>query len=307
MKRVTAAEASTFLRSRGHDPTNVLPLTGGEWSAAFAFREGPREYVIRFHERRDDLEKDRYAQRWVSDRLRTPRILEIGDLEQGAYGISERVRGTPLDDLDEAGMRRALPPLFAAMDALREADLGEARGYWGWHGDGNAEAASWRDTLLLRQPRRDVMGEWRAIAAGSPLGTAEFDAGVARIRELLPFCPEERSVVHNDLLNYNVLVDDADVVLLDWGAAWYGDFLYDVALLAFWWPRYARWPGIDIRREVERHYAAIGLRVPAFAERLACYQVHIGVEHMAYQVGRGRLEDARWTARHTVEVANAPL
>lgn len=304
---ITAEQAKRFLSGRGHDAADVVPLTGGEWSAAFAFREAEHEYVIRFHERRDDLEKDRYAQRWVSSRLRTPKIIEVGDLAEGAYGISERVRGPAIDTLDEAGMRQALPSLLAALDAMRDADLSGTRGYWGWHGDGNAEAASWHDTLLGRLPGRDVMAEWRRIVAASPLGTAEFDAAVAGIRDLIPFCPEVRALVHEDLLNYNVLVDEAGVVLLDWGASWYGDFVYDIALLSFWWPRYERWPAIDIVGEVRRHHAAIGLHVPHFAERLRCCQLHIGIEHMPYQVGRGRLDDARWTARHTVEVANAPL
>lgn len=301
--RIAAPEARDFLRARGHDASDLEPLSGGEWSTAFAFREGDREYVVRFHERRDDLEKDRYAQRWVEQRLRTPRVLEIGGLADGAYGISERVRGMPLDDLDEAAMRRTLPSLLAAMDAIREADLSGTRGYWGWHGDGNADAASWHDTLLGRLPGRDVLAEWRAIVAASPLGTEAFDAAVGGIRELLPFLPEDRALIHNDLLNYNVLVDDEGVVLLDWGASWYGDFVFDVALLTFWWSHYERWSRIDIRDEVERHWREIGLAVPSFAERLRCYQLQLGVEHMPYQVGRGRLDDARRTARRTLEIA----
>ena len=304
---ITAAEARDFLRRHGHPASDLEPLSGGEWSAAFAFREDQRAYVVRFHERRDDLEKDLYAQRWVSSRLRTPRVVEIGDLPEGAYGISERVRGTPLDDLDEVGMRRALPSLLAAMDAMRDADLSGTRGFWGWHGDGNAEALSWHDTLLGRLPERDVMAEWRSIVAASPLGTDAYDAALTAIGELLPSCPEARALVHEDLLNYNVLVDDAGVVLLDWGASWYGDWVYDIALLAFWWPHYERWRAIDVVAELRRHHAGIGLVVPHFAERLRCCMLHLGLEHMPYQIGRGRLEDARWTARRTMELARMPL
>ncbi|HEU5287195.1 MAG TPA: aminoglycoside phosphotransferase family protein, partial [Candidatus Limnocylindria bacterium] len=108
-------------------------------------------------------------------------------------------------------------------------------------------------------------------------------------------------------LNFNVFADAHGVVLLDWGASLYGDFLYDAALLTFWWPWYRKWDAIDIRAELEQHHMRAGTRLPRFAERLRCYEVHIGVGHIAYQVGRGRIENARWTARHTVEVANAPL
>lgn len=304
---VSAGEAATQLRARGHDPHDITPLKGGAWSTVFAFREAGRDYVVRFHDRRDDLEKDRFAQRWVSEPLRTPRIVEIGDLPQGAYGISERVSGTPIDDLDHAGMREVLPPLFAAMDAMREADLAGTRGFGLWHGNGAGDHASWRDTLV----REDAPGEraaQRARLAASRIGAAEFDAALARMHQLLPSCPEERHLVHNDLLYFNVLTDGHGVVLLDWGASIFGDFLYDVALLTFWWPWYAkRWGDIDIRREVERHYAAIDLRIPAFRERLRCCELDIGISHIAYQAGREEWDNARWTAARTLALARATL
>ena len=260
------------------------------WSTAFGFSEGDRDYVVRFHERRDDLEKDRLAQRWASARLRTPRILEIGDAPQGAYGISERVHGTPLDDLDESALRSVLPSLFASMDAMREAALDGTRGFGLWHANGAGVHASWHDNLVREEAPGERARQRRSLGA-SRTGAAEFDAGLARMRELLPSCPEARHLVHNDLLNFNVLVDAEGVVLLDWGASIFGDFLYDVAVLTFWWPWYAqRWGGIDIRGEVERHYASIGLRVPDFAERLRCCELDIGVSHIAYQASRDEWE-----------------
>src|SRR6266571_6875334 len=304
--KVTADEARALLRTRGHDARDFIPLTGGEWSAAFAFREGDRDLVVRFHERRDDLEKDRFAQRWVAPALRTPRMLEIGDLSVGPYGISERVVGTPLDDLDEAGMRRMLPSLFAALDAMRDADLAGTRGYGLWHADGTANHASWADNLVREEPPGE-RGKQREFLSRSRVGTTEFDTGLARMRELLPFCPEERHLVHNDLLNFNVFVDAHGVVLLDWGASIFGDFVYDIALLTFWWPWYRKWPGIDIRAEIERHYAQIGLAVPAFAERLRCCQLDIGISHIHYQARFERWDDCAWTARRTAELAESEI
>src|SRR5205085_1447372 len=102
---VTADEARAFLRERGHDAGGLEALSGGLWSAAFAYRESGRDYVVRFHERRDDLEKDRFAERWRTASLRIPHMVDIGDMPNGGgYGIAERVMGAPIDDLDEAGM-----------------------------------------------------------------------------------------------------------------------------------------------------------------------------------------------------------
>jgi hygromycin-B 4-O-kinase len=304
---ISAPDAQDFLRSRGHEASDLVALHGGMWSTTFAFRENEREYVVRFHERRDDLEKDRFAQRWSAAALRTPRMVEIGDASEGAYGISERVAGTPLDDLDEAGMRRVLPSLLAALDALRLADVTSTKGFGLWHGDGNAMHATWRDTLVREDPPGERAAQ-REMLRRTPIGHAEFDAGLARVRELLPFCPEDRHVVHNDLLNFNVLVDDAGVILLDWGASIYGDFLYDVALLTFWWPWFEdRWGGIDVRAEVVRHYRDMGHVVPSFAERLRCCELDIGVSHIAFQASREVWKSCAWVARRTLLLANAPV
>lgn len=304
---ISPTEVAEVLTELGHEARDIVPLSGGMWSAAFAFAEDGAEYVVRFHERRDDLEKDRFAYRWISATLRTPRIVEVGSFRGGGYGISERVHGQEIDALDEAALRPVLPSLLRALDGTRAADLAGTRGYGLWHGDGHGEYGSWHDALLERTRGRDLMAERRAFLDATAIGTEAFDVGLARMRELLPFATEERYLVHNDLLYHNVFADRRGVVLLDWGASIYGDFLYDAALLIFWWPYYGRWGGIDIQAEIQRHYAQIGLKVLRFAERLRCCELHIGIEHIASQTAQGRLDDARWTARHTLELANAPL
>jgi hygromycin-B 4-O-kinase len=302
--KVSVEDARALLIERGHDVGELVPITGGFWSATYAFTEGGRDYVVRFHERRDDLEKDRFAMRWASPRLRVPSIVEIADTPMGPYGISERVSGSAIEDLDATGMRAALPALFATLDAIREARVTGTTGYGLWHGDGNAPGLSWRTTLL----NEDATARARATLVGSPIGTAAFDDGVRRIRELVDACPEARHVVHNDLLYRNVFHGPDGIVMLDWGASIYGDFLYDMALLTIWWPYYAsRWSRIDIRAEIERHYAESGLQVPHFAERLRCYELDIATSHIASQGASGMWDVAAWTARRTAGLAKRDL
>jgi aminoglycoside phosphotransferase (APT) family kinase protein len=295
--QITAAEAEEFLRDRGHRAQDLVPLSGGLWSTTYAFRENGREYVVRFHERRDDLEKDRFAARWASPALRVPHIVEIGDLATGAYGISERVRGGQIDELDAEGMRRILPSLFAAMDAMRGADLAGTSGWGLWHGDGNAPFPTWREMLLRHSKERDLV-------ASHAVGLHGFDAGTARMRDLLAFGPDRRHLVHDDLLYHNVFADELGVVLLDWGASIYGDFLYDAALLTFWWPYYEKWRSIDIDALVREHFAR---GVPHFGERLRLCEMDIGVSHIPFQLAHRDASNAAWTAKRTIERASAPL
>ena len=119
-------------------------------------------------------------------------------------------------------------------------------------------------------------------------------------------CPEGRHLVHSDLLNYNVLVDDQRIAaVLDWGSSLYGAFLYDLAWFAFWSPWYPAWERIDFALEARDHYAATGVAVPRFDERLRCYQVHIGLGAQAYNAFRGRWAELAATARRTLTVARA--
>jgi aminoglycoside phosphotransferase (APT) family kinase protein len=295
--KISAAEAQALLRERGHEATDLEPLSGGMWSTTYAFRENGREYVIRFHDRRDDLDKDRLAARWESPALRTVRMTEIGDLPSGAYGISERVRGAQIDDLDAEGMRRVLPSLFDTMEAIRHADLAGTSGWGLWHGDGKGEHSTWRDTFAPTPEHRAVVGAHGDVASG-------FEAGVARIRELIEYGPDRRYLVHNDLLYHNILCDDRGVIVLDWGASIFGDFLYDVALLTFWWPWFTKWKSIDIDTLVRARFAS---GVPHFAERLRLCEMDIGVSHIPSQLTHVDAETAVWTARHTAERAAAPL
>lgn len=297
---LTSDQATAQLRTLGHDARDLIALTGGLWSAAFAFREHDSDYVVRFHDRRDDLEKDRFAEQWATPDLRIPHMREIGDTPAGPYGISERVHGRPLDDLDDAEMLKILPALFGTLDRLREADVSATRGYGLWHGDGNAAHRSWRGSLLDDAS----LAQQRARLRGTPVGTDAFDAGISAMRELIGYASDERHVVHNDLLNYNVLVDHQGVVLLDWGASIYGDFLYDWALLAFWWPWYrAKWGRIDIDEAVSEHFRDAD--IANFAERLRLYELDIGVSHILFQAGQARWDDAQWTAARTVALARA--
>jgi hypothetical protein len=61
-----------------------------------------------------------------------------------------------------------------------------------------------------------------------------------------------------------------------------GDFLYEVAWFTFWAPWHAGLAAIDFRSAILRHYQAAGLDVPRFDERLRCYELHVGLTHLAY-------------------------
>ncbi len=180
-------------------------------------------------------------------------------------------------------------------------ELGQAFG--GFYAISPRALGSYLDALEGVQLRALLPALFNLVV--SPTGFGPFEQALSRLHELIDACPEERHLVHSDLLNYNVLVShDRLSGVIDWGCAMYGDFLYDVAWLAFWSSWYPAWQGVDFASEAARHYASIGLDVPDLHARLRSYQVHIGLGGQAYNAFKGRWPELEATARRTLEVAD---
>ena len=305
---VTAALAAAFLASRfGDEAGPPRPFAHGEWSKAYAFRRAGADYVIRFSALEEDFRKDALAARYASPHLPIPRVLEIGEAYGGFYCVSERAPGTHIDAVDGDHMRRLLPSLFAMLDAARLVDLSQTSGYGGFDAAGNAPDPTWRANLLQigSESASGRSRGWRELLAGSPIGTAPFEAGLKRLQTLVERCPEQRSLVHGDLLHFNVLVEDDRITgVVDWGCGIYGDFLYDVAWFAYYAPWYPAWRGIDFVAEAARHYQAIGLHVPHYEDRLRCYQLRIGLDDLKWNAGTQNWPQFAATADRLAELVS---
>jgi hygromycin-B 4-O-kinase len=275
-----------FLADRyGEGVDHVEVLGGGDWSRAFGFQHEGRDLVVRFGVWRDDFEKDRMAMAFAGPGLPVPRVLEIGDAFDGVYAISERHFGHFLEELDAEQWQKVLPGVLEALNAMRALSV-----------DTGVRGQTWGERLLdllIDEPGRRVHG-WRAKLAASAELYGLFVAGQGTLEALLPACPDLCHVLHLDLLNRNVLVvEDASRLeaVFDWGCLAYGDFVYEVACLCFWAPWFPGLAATDVRSAVLEHYRSIGLAVESFDERLRCYQIHIGLHHLAYASFRDRPAD----------------
>jgi hygromycin-B 4-O-kinase len=302
--KLAVAEAARFIERRyGGRATGLVPLGAGEWSQAYAFSLDGREMVVRFGAYGEDFEKDRRMARHASAVLPIPEVVETGAAPGGFCAVSRRAHGRFLDELDAEAMLAVLPALLNALDAARSIDLSATTGYGPWRPEGSAPHRSWPEALLASlhdRPGRRTYG-WRQALAASPTGTGGFDAAAEALRELATHCPERREIIHSDLLCRNVLVRDSAVTaVLDWGNSLYGDGLYDLAWLLYWWPWYPAWRDIDIRKLIASHLAAQQGQIPDLDQRLLCYQIHIGLDAQTYTAFTGRFDDLAANAERTL-------
>ena len=304
-RRCVSDAELAFLRRRFGDDTRISVMRPGEWSSVYAVQTDDADLVARFSAYDEDFEKDAKMARHASAALPIPPILEWGPATSGFYAIAPRVGGEHLDALDETRTRAVLPSLFAALDAIREIDLSGASGFGGWRADGSTRHPTWREMLLsvATDPATRGAPGWRELLEPSPTGVGPFEEGFARMCQLVEHCPEERHLIHDDLINRNVLVaGDRITAVLDWGSSMYGDFLYDLAKLVFYRPWFTGLRDIDVAAEARAHYDAIGLAVPHFAERLSCYCIRIGLADMAYSAWRERWSEVERKAARTLEL-----
>lgn len=311
--RVTQAETIAFLEQRfGPTPaiSSVAPLGAGAWSVAYIFVRDGQRWVIRWSDLSDNFARDRFAARFARDGLPIPPITDFGRDERGFFAISPFAEGSDFEELPASLLMALLPSLLGLFRALRRVDLSGTAGFGIWDGSGDGLSPSWHAFLLDDKDASagSLIRGWRARLASSPcsgLGTGAYDALWQRFAPLVARCPNERRLVHSDLLNHNVLARDGRITaVLDWGSSLYGDPLWDVAWFAFyepWFPHFAR-IGL-VQRLLEDFVADPAANTADIEARLLCYQLAIGLDSIAYNASRENWPNAREAAERALSLA----
>ncbi|MHB8245760.1 MAG: hypothetical protein ACYDGN_10495 [Acidimicrobiales bacterium] len=160
-------------------------LGGGFWSAAYAFRNGGRELVVRFGQGRSWFEADRSAMAYSSADLPVPEVLDIGDALEGSYAISVRHYGTYLESIAPKQATLAAPMLPGLFEALFVVPKGPDLAV-DWHWQPPQPKTDWRDWVLgnlVHDANRDP-SRWEEKLASEPKVERLFRAADARVLEL---------------------------------------------------------------------------------------------------------------------------
>ncbi len=287
---VPTQETLQFLQDRlNGDIADLTLLSGGDWSQAYSFMHNHKKYVLRWCHSSETFEKDTFASQFSSRAMPIPKVIDTGMQFDTHYAITEFAYGKFIDKLSSAEVQALLPALLGLLEALRTADLSQTTGYGGWDKHGVGSRKTWRDHLLGvrvdEDPNRFTYG-WHANLAKTPIGTKAFDQLYAQFETLVQKCPEDRQLIHSDLLNYNLVTLDNHIsAVIDWQCSLFGDALYDIAWFTFYEPWYPEFAAGQLSQKLRAHFESTA-DSSHLNDRLLCYQLHIALDSIIYNTAK---------------------
>ena len=280
----------------GECVVRIEPLTGGYVARTYRLDLADRSVVIRLlHGVPEAFAADVAIGPLVAGTgIPVPDLLGHGERDGWHYAISAFAPGQNADRVTPGQASALIPALVGTMNAIHRVDVAGTSGF-GWIGSGGAgRSASWREHIATTfdDVTPGYWRRWRDELAHSRLDQDRFGALHAVMLRLLDHCPEGRWLVHGDYGFGNVLVDEGRIAaVIDWSNARFGDFMWDVAWLRFWTT------AEELTEPLRRLARPDGAAIPAFNERLACYQLVIGMDALRVFARQDNAEAYEWATR----------
>ncbi|MGA2663631.1 MAG: aminoglycoside phosphotransferase family protein [Nitrososphaerales archaeon] len=275
----------------------LAPVEGGPIMRAFRFVAGRDEYLVRFN--RDNmmtsnLPKEEYVSRKLAPtKVPVPPVVHTGRMGDLHLAISLRMPGQIAATMPAREVESLLPQVISTLDDIRQVDVSDTAGYGVFDYLGRGMSSSWRDFLELiekEEDERDFFGKWHRLFEDTFLELDLYRRIYDRMSGLLECCSSDRYLVHGSYTLHNVLAARGRVTaVLNWFDARYGDFVYDVAGLDFWYP----WLGV--REAFRRHCEEQKVEVPHYRERLLCYECHVALSGLRFFAFAGNEPSYRTT------------
>ena len=272
-----------------NEPVRTLvPLKGGEWSAAYRFGLNRADFVIRLSHTPENFYRDKIAARWSSPDLPIPQIIKIDRYQDHHYAISPFFYGEPFEKLSVADLEQTVPDFLSMMTALQSINLDSTEGFGTITKEGQGVFRSWHEALLdvYNDRPENLIHGWKERLSKDQSAQRKIDRFYGRLSELVRYCPELKHPIHSDLLYQNLLVHNHRIsAVLDWGCSMIGDPVYDIALIAFFEPWYPAFTQVNLIPKMRQSYLAQSSdNAKYFEQRMAAYQIHLSLGNIAYCV-----------------------
>jgi hygromycin-B 4-O-kinase len=282
---VAIEQVSTLLQQHFHAPIlDLLPVEDGQVARVFSFRVQGQEYIVRFNANKmltSNFPKEAYVLRKLAGTaLPLAPLLYVGRLGDLHVAISRKLPGKMLQEHTPHEALALVPQILELMNALHSVDTSETRGYGVFDYRGRGGAASWHSSLLRvaeEEDERDYFGKWYRLFDETILERDLFEHLYQRMKELLSFCPQERTLLLKAFTTRNILAEHGKITaVLDLIDASYGDRVYDIVALDFWWP------SSGIREAFLADQQRRGQDLPFYKERLLCYECHHALDGLRF-------------------------
>jgi hygromycin-B 4-O-kinase len=289
--RITIEQIQSFLDEKfSKNILNLMYIKGGESSQAFSFEQEDKEYILRVN-RHDakGFNKDKYAhEHFSSEGILIPEIIEIGQMSNGNhYAISEKAQGKTIAEYSAEETESQVPTMLNVLDEIHAIDVSKTTGYGYWNPDSTGDFNSWNETILA--VATDPWRKWDELFANRSMEKDLYDILNAKLKELIEFCPEDKSLIHGDYGWENLLSDGKKVTgVIDWSESRYGDFIYDVAWMTFWPSPYNYGIAFD------KHFEEKKVDIPNYKKRILCYQVYIALNSLGFYAYSNQKEKYQW-------------
>ncbi|HEU5227424.1 MAG TPA: phosphotransferase, partial [Ktedonobacteraceae bacterium] len=199
-------------------------------------------------------------------------ILHLGRLGDLQFAISRKLPGKMLQEHTPQEVKALLPQILDLMEVAHSVDTSETQGYGVFDDRGNGLDTSWHASLLKvaeEEDERDYFGKWHRMFDETFLERNLFEDLYQRMKELLAYCPEERTLILGGFTTRNMLAQDGKITaVLDLLSAGYGDVVDDIVALDFWWPP------LGIREAFLEYQQQRGRDLPFYTQRLLCYECY---------------------------------
>ncbi|GCE12892.1 phosphotransferase family protein [Tengunoibacter tsumagoiensis] len=287
--------------------TSLTPVEGGQVMRTFTFRVGEQDnqdYIVRFNHDTmltSNLPKEIYiAGKLVVAPVPMSPVLYTGRLNELHFAISLKVPGQMVESLIEQEVELLMPEIMRILDAIHHIDVSDTQGYGVFDYRGMSTVSSWQGSLAIiakEEDERDYFGKWYSLFTDTFLERGLFKDIYWKMRDLLDFCPTERYLVHGNYSLRNILADHGEITaVLDWVDAKYGDFVFDIAGLDFWYP----W--LRVRERFQRYYQDQQINVPAYEQRMLCYQYYIFLSAIRFYARAGDERAYHWVKQRLLEL-----
>ena len=236
---ITLEHVAEFLSTYYESSVNELVyLSRGKRSVAFAYTYNNNEFVIRFNEEDRGFRKDLYAyEHFSSHAIPIPKIFAIGKYDSLYFCISERAHGETVRDQYKRNDYISFAIQFKCIETIASIKIpDEYVSYDEWEVGKATRFSSFTEYALGIYPGKEIL-DWDVLQK-LPFFNQEFISYlVEKIRVLSLYSENIRELLHGDFGNDNLFIVDGKITgIIDWERSMFGDHLLDVGRMILFCP-----------------------------------------------------------------------